>query len=279
MQCHRKFHAQTLLRLTAVLAFALVMTGTVAAQVAPPVGPYGFVLNATFNLPFLHGGAAILGLMNFDGAGNVSGPYVLEMGSGGANPKQSIAGSFTGTYSSNPDGTGTISMALDNGDNLTLIMVIDNHGRGLQLAATSWCFPGPVCGLYGAVVSGVGEAQFNGGVHPVRAGFLNGSYGVQLTKSAPTQGTSLQVVSFDGAGNVTASGTFVDPGPTVASGTLTGTYSVNPDGTGTITFPPQAGSLMGQTWAFLITGGHSGLLALQTNRAGDGTLSGIGRLQ
>jgi len=36
---------------------------------------------------------------------------------------------------------------------------------------------------------------------------------------------------------------------------------------------------MGQTWAFVITSGHSGLLALQTNRAGDGTLSGIGRLQ
>src|SRR5215470_11236536 len=122
-------------RLTAVLAFALFMTGTVAAQVAPPVGPYGFVLNATFNFPFLRGGAAILGLMNFDGAGNVSGPYALEVGSGGANPKQSIAGTFTGTYSTNPDGTGTISMALDNGDNLTLIMVIDNNSRSLQLAA------------------------------------------------------------------------------------------------------------------------------------------------
>jgi len=228
MQCHRKFHAQTLLRLTAVLAFALVMMGTVTAQVAPPVGPYGFVLNATFNLPFLHGGAAIGGLMNFDGAGNVSGPYVLEMGSGGANPKQSIAGSFTGTYSSNPDGTGTISMALDNGDNLTLIMVIDNHGRGLQLAATSWCFPGPVCGLYGAVVSGVGEAVFNGGVHPIQVGFLNGAYGLHLTKSAPTPATSIEVWNFDGAGNVTLSGTPVQPCRAEFSSGLTPSIPMGP---------------------------------------------------
>jgi hypothetical protein len=265
-------------RLTAVLAFALFMTGTVAAQVAPPVGPYGFVLNATYDFPFQRGGVAMLGVMNFDGAGNVSGPYALEVGSGGVSPKQSIAGSFTGTYSTNPDGTGTISMALDNGDNLTLIMVIENNSRGLQLAATSWC-SGPACHLVPSVVSGVGEAQFNGGPHPIHTGFLIGSYGVQLTKSAPTEGTSLQVVTFDGAGNVTTSGTFVAPGPNVQSGTLTGTYTVNPNGTGTITFPPQPGSLLGQTWAFVITGGHSGLLALQTNRAGDGTLSGLGRLQ
>jgi hypothetical protein len=271
-------HFRIAVRLTALLAFALFMTGTVDAQVAPPVGHYGFVLNATFNFPFLRGGVAILGVMNFDGAGNVSGPYALEVGTGGVNPSQSIAGTFTGTYSANPDGTGTVSIALDDGENLTLIMVIDNNSRSLQLAATSWCFSGG-CHLVIAVVSGVGEAQFNGGAHPIHAGFLNGSYGVQLTKSAPTVGTSLQVVTFDGAGNVTASGTFVDPGPNVQSGTLTGTYTVNLDGTGTITFPPQNGSLMGQTWAFVITGGHSGLLALQTKRAGDGTLSGIGRLQ
>jgi hypothetical protein len=269
--------SQTLLRLASVLVFALAVAGTVAAQDTPPVGPYGFVLNATFSNPSANGGAAILGLMNFDGAGNVSGPYNLELGSGGGNPQHSIAGSFTGTYSSNPDGTGTVTLNLDIGVDLTLVMLIDNRGRGLQLALTSCS--GPICNISGTVVSGVGEIEFNGPVHPIHQRFLNGSYGLQFTKSSPTPATSLDVWSFDGAGNVSLSGTFIGADLSVASETLFGTYSVNLDGTGTITVPPQPGSLMGQTYVFVITNGHSGLLVLQTNRAGDGVLYGTGRLQ
>jgi len=271
----RRLSSQSFSRLGLILGFALAAASTACAQVAPPVGPYGFVLNATFRIPSLHGGAAILGLMNFDGAGNVSGTYNVEFGSGGAGQPASIAGSFTGTYSSNPDGTGAVSIALDDGDNLTLVMVIDDRGRGLQLAVTSWC-TGPDCGLFGAVVSGVGEI---GSAHPVHQGFLNGSYGLQMTKSAPTPATGLEVCSFDGAGNVTVSGTFVEPGPSVSSGTLQGTYAVNPDGTGTITIPPQDGSPGIHQFAFVISDGNRGLLVLQLHRAGDGVLYGTGKIQ
>jgi hypothetical protein len=277
-----KVHALSFFRSGVLLVLALAVTGAVAAQVAPPVGPYGFVLNATFSNPSTNGGAAILGLMNFDGAGNVSGPYNFELGSGGSGPKQSIAGSFTGTYSSNPDGTGTISVALDVDINLTLAMVIDNRGRGLQLAVTGCTHPaesGRMCSNSGVVISGVGEIEFNAFVHPVHQGFLNGSYGLQFIKSSPTPAASLSVFSFDGAGNVSLSSTFIGADLSVASETLFGTYSVNPDGTGTITVPPQPGSLMGQTYVFVIAEGHSGLLVLQTNRAGDGVMYGTGRLQ
>jgi hypothetical protein len=278
-----KFHALSFSRLGSILlVLALATAGTVAAQVAPPVGPYGFVLNATFSDPSTQGGGAILGLMNFDGAGNVSGPYTLELGSGGANPKADVTGSLTGTYSSNPDGTGTMSVTLvDVGNvtiaNVTLAMVIDDHSRNLQLAETGCT--GAICDLTGTVVSGVAEIEFTGQVHPIHQGFLNGSYGLQTTKSSPTPATTLFVWTFDGAGNVTLSGTFVGPGPIAVRGTLLGTYSVNPDGTGNITIPPQQGSLMGQTFVFVITNGHSGLLVLQTNRAGDGVMYGTGRHQ
>jgi hypothetical protein len=87
------------------------------------------------------------------------------------------------------------------------------------------------------------------------------------------------VWTFDGAGNVTLSGTSVGPDLSLESKTLFGTYSVNPDGTGTITVPPQLGSLMGQTYVFVIAEGHSGLLVLQTHRSGDGVVYGTGRLQ
>lgn len=267
--------SQALSRLALVLVFAFFLTGSVAAQV-PPVGPYGFVLNATFSNPSTNGGSAMLGLMNFDGAGNVSGPYNLELGSGGVNAKQSLIGAFTGTYSSNPDGTGTISIALDNGVSLTLAMVIDNRGRSLELVVTSCSGP---CDLSGQVVSGVAEIEFNGPVHPVHQGFLNGSYGLQFTKSSPTPQSSVSVWTFDGAGNVCISGTSVIPGPNVTSETRCGTYSVNRDGTGNITLPPLQPGGQGQSWVFVIAEGRSGLLALQTNRAGDGVNYGTGRIQ
>lgn len=280
-----KFCAQSFSRLAWVLVFALATAGAGAAQVAPPVGPYGFVLNATFSDPSTHGGAAILGLMNFDGAGNVSGPYALELGTGGVNHDLHITGTFTGIYSSNPDGTGTISIVLVtqiDGVNITvanatLAMVVDNRGRDLQLALTACT--GVVCDLTGTVVSGFAQIEFNGLVHPVHTGFLNGTYGLQFTKSSPTPLTVLAVLSFDGAGNVTLSGAFVGPGPTVGNDTQTGTYSVNPDGTGTITIPPPPGLSLGKTYVFVITSGHSGLMVLQTNRAGDGVLYGSGKHQ
>jgi hypothetical protein len=278
-----KFHAMSFSRLASILlVLALATAGTVAAQVAPPVGPYGFVLNATFSDPSTHGGGAILGLMNFDGAGIVSGPYTLELGSGGPNPPAEVTGTLNGTYSSNPDGTGTMSVTLvDVGNvtiaNVTLAMVIDNHSRTLQLAETGCT--GAICDLTGTVVTGIAEIEFTGLVHPIHQGFLNGSYGLQTTKSSPTPATSLYVWTFDGAGNVTLSGTFVGAGPTVVSGTLSGTYSVNPDGTGTITIPPQNGSPGTHQWAFVISEGRSGLLVLQMHRAGDGVMYGSGRHQ
>lgn len=274
--CNVKFPARSFSRLAFLLVLALVVTGTAAAQTLP-VGPYGFVLNATFSDPSTQGGAAMLGLMNFDGAGNLNGPYDLELGSGGTGQQASVTGNFTGTYSSNPDGTGTISTILDIGVNATFAMVINNHGRSLELVLTS-CV-GPICDLSGSVFSGVAEVEFTGLVHPVHQGFLNGSYGLQFTKSSPTPQVGLEVWTFDGAGNVSITGTFVVPGPTVGSGTLVGTYSVNRDGTGTITIPPHAGSLRGQTYVFVIAEGHSELLVLQTNRAGDGVNYGTGRIQ
>src|SRR5215469_16191615 len=201
--------ALILARLALILGFALATAGTVAAQVAPPVGPYGFVLNATFTDASTQGGAAMLGLMTFDGAGNVSGPYQLELGSGGANAPQSISGKFSGTYSMNPVvppnpvGSGTISLALDIGVNLALDMLIDNRGRTIQLALTGCT--GPICDLTGTVVAGVAEIEFTGLPHPIHQGFLDGStYGLQTTKSSPIPATSIATWTFDAAtGSVT----------------------------------------------------------------------------
>ena len=267
-----KRYARPFSRLASIFILALAMAGTAPAQVAPPVGPYGFVLNAALSESAQpQAGAAILGLMTFDGAGNVSGPYTLELGG-----RPDVTGTFTGTYSSNPDGTGTISVALDAGVYLTLAMVIDNRGRGLELVAIGCT--GPICNLTETVISGVAEIEFNGDVHPVGLGHLNGSYGLQFTRTVPAPFSALSVWTFDGTGNVTMLDSFVGPGPITGSETRTGTYTINPDGTGTITLTPQPG-LNIRTYAFVIAQGRSGLLVLQTNRRGDGVFYAIGRLQ
>ena len=272
MRCARHFRCLARTSTCRLILVVFAVYGTVAAQTLPK-GPFGFVINSTFSDPATQGGSAILGLMNFDGSGKVSGSYTFELGAGGSGEEQTIIGSITGTYSSNPNGTGTISIALINAEvNLTFAIVIDNSD--LQLVVTD-CV-GSLCNLGGSVMSGVGNA---GSTKPVTQRSLNGSYGVQTTKSSPTPQTTVGGWTFDGAGNVFKSETFVTPGPTVGSGTLLGTYSVNSDGTGTLNFPPQSGSLMGQTFVFVTKNSQSGLLILQTNRSGDGVEYGMGDLQ
>jgi hypothetical protein len=43
------------------------------------------------------------------------------------NPEGSATGTLTGSYSTNPDGTGTLSVALDIGLDATLAMVMDTQ--------------------------------------------------------------------------------------------------------------------------------------------------------
>jgi hypothetical protein len=151
-------------------------------------------------------------------------------------------------------------------------MVITDGGQGLQLVATS-CSGG--CKFGGtALISGVARAAY--------AGPLKGSHGYQLNIS-PQSAASIGVASFDGAGNVALSLTFVDlivtsGQPSPFSGTNTGIYSINPDGSGTINLAPQPGQA-GQTFVFVVTDGGSGALFLQTSRLGNGVQFGTARLQ
>jgi tetrahydromethanopterin S-methyltransferase subunit D len=92
------------------------------------------------------------------------------------------------------------------------------------------------------------------------------------------------VASFDGAGNVALSLTFVGLSgasgqPALFTGTQTGTYSINSDGSGTINLVPASGNGNGQSFVFVIIDGGSGALLLQTSRLGDGVQFGTARLQ
>jgi hypothetical protein len=93
---------------------------------------------------------------------------------------------------------------------------------------------------------------------------LTGSYGVTLT-ALDTPIVNLGVFTFDGAGNVSASFTNVKPDPNPNATTvqvkalqLTGSYTVNADGTGTVTLPIPGGQDF--VISFVITDGGSSLM-------------------
>src|SRR5262249_44730412 len=103
--------------------------------------------------------------------------------------------------------------------------------------------------------------------------------GRPVAKSAASVG----VVNLDGAGNLTLSITYAAPGgsspqPFLVTGTQTGSYSLNPDGSGAFSLLAAPGS-NAQTYAMVVTDGGSGILFLQTRRSGNGVSFGTARLQ
>jgi hypothetical protein len=269
-----------LLSLTLMCSFAFFAPAhslrAVSAQSKPLSGSFGYLISSSVSPTSTDGGMAILGVMNFDGASNVTGSYNVQIGAAANQASQSLTGTFTGTYSSNPDGTGSATLTFDVGISFTFAIVITDGGKGLQLVETG-CTDS--CDLGGVVVSGVARAAYTGS--------LKGAYGFQFNNS-PDPGQSLGVLSFDGTGTAAVSLTFVSAGTgpnhdphqaPVFNGTSNGSYSLNPDGSGTILLPAAFGGQNDQTYAFVIVDGGSGFLGIQTNRSGNGVSSGTGRLQ
>ena len=131
-----KNHKRSFPRLVSVLVLTLTLICTVAAQSTSPSGSYGFVVNAFQIDSNGANGGAVLGVINFDGAGNATGTATLKPRDTNAQNTQPVPTTFTGTYSSNPDGTGSVKLAFDVGFGATFAMVTTDGGQGIQLVST-----------------------------------------------------------------------------------------------------------------------------------------------
>lgn len=237
-----------------------------SAQVTSPNGSYGILLNQWKDANS-NNASALLGLLNFDGAGNITGSYTL------VSKNAPATGTLKGTYSGNSDGSNTVHLIFDAGATATAAIAVTDGGTGLQLLVTGGSLIKP-----GQVVSGTGRIVTAQGTMPA------GSYGYLLNVWPDANNQPLAVfgvVNLDGAGNATGSYTLlgVDVGPAPASGTFLGTYSVNPDSTGTLTATLDIG--ITATVTVVVTDGGSGLLMLQTGES-DGlghVESGTARMQ
>jgi hypothetical protein len=249
------------------------LTVTAAAPVTTPSGPYGFLISSSYADPTNQPGLGLLGLMNFDGAGNANGSYTLQTGALGDTAPTTQSGTFTGTYSGNSDGTGSVTLTTDNGLSLTLATVLADGGHSLQFVATSLSCA--TCNISGTVINGIGRSA--------AVGSVKGAYAFQLNNT-PTPSGAIGLISFDGAGNVTLSYTSVDAGqdisqPPVSTGTLSGTYALNPDGSGTVNLPAPPGQSGAAAFALVMTDGGSGLLLLRTQGPRTSISWGVAKLQ
>ena len=184
------------------------------------------------------------------------------------------AGTATGTYSANPDGSNTVNLTFDDKSVWTAAVAVTDGGSGLQLIVTGGdpmnAFPGNP--NPGEVWSGTGRTPSAQGSLPA------GSYSYLLTgwpEAGDKPFSLFGIINVDGAGNLNGSFTLVNGRPTAFPGTFSGTYSVNPDGTGKMTFNLDAGLTV--TVAIVVTESGSGILMLGS--LSDQVTAGTARIQ
>lgn len=104
-----------------------------SAQGTTPAGSYGFVINNWANPR--NSALGVFGILNLDGAGNASGSFTVTGTDIGPTP---FTGSFVGSVSLNPDGSGSLKVTLvDVGITSTYAIVVTDGGAGIQLLQTA----------------------------------------------------------------------------------------------------------------------------------------------
>ena len=179
---------------------------------------------------------ATLGLLNVDGAGKISGSATAV-----DNVDGPITATVTGTYQVASNGTGVITLTAGpnppfNRTNTPLYFVLSD-----TCGARADFFDGN--GGYDAADQGTLTKQIGSGF---RASTLKGSYVLTV---AGQPGVAIGLVSFDGGGGFTGTALASASGGYVL---LSGTYSINTDGTGTMEFPSIPFLLGTRTWQFVI---------------------------
>lgn len=123
--------------LLAALAWKLPDSGrsVVSAQAKAPLGAYGFNASTQPSDP-KEGASEVVGVMNFDESGTVSGNAVAV--NKGESELRAEALTFTGTYTQNPSGIGTVNLVIGGleGPAISFAVVVVDAGSGLMLAQT-----------------------------------------------------------------------------------------------------------------------------------------------
>lgn len=121
--------------------FPLLLCGVLTAQNNSPSGTYGVVTIVSQIDSFGNNGGALLGLITFDGGGNLSGSIIIKPRNTNPANAAPITSAVSGTYTTKPDGTGTMTLDLDIGFSVNLPFVVTDGGKGLLFTGTDGCSP------------------------------------------------------------------------------------------------------------------------------------------
>ncbi len=219
--------SSVLVILLTLLAFAHISAAATTYTPANVKGSYSVLMNGYSGSS---SETAWLGMFNFDGVSAVSG-YITIMDSGSLSVVTLASGS---TYSVSPNGTGTITISVTGSAGsetgyiaFTLNSVSASIAKSLQLLL---------------VDTSANDAHVRAGTANLinlsgsaTAAKLKGTYSLLLNSwTTGTQQALVGTIVFDGKGKVTLSFTDQQAEQTATTGTGSGTYSVNSDGSGSI---------------------------------------------
>jgi hypothetical protein len=209
---------------------------------------------------------ARVGILAFDGVGNVSYSFTETIGG------KVMTGTLSGTYAVNPDGTATITWTS------SPYQVLFNLSSTAAKVAHGFQY---VIEIPGYNEANVGEAFIQSTVPATYSlSILKGSFSFDFHEATTDSTVAIQggvgLFTFDGKGNVKGSSRCM-VGGVYQTATFTGTYVVNPDGSGTI-------ALSNSTQYAFVLNSVAGRLAkglqfIQTNITGNVAMSGTAQKQ
>ena len=159
----------------------------------------------------------------------------------------------------NPNGTGTINTSLSDGGSGTFAIVLNSGGKGFQMIMTT-CNPGCTTNILSGTGIATEETSFTNKSLKGAFEFLT----VKWNENANAV-NAVGVATFDGKGNVGASLT-ADNAGTVMTASASGTYSVNSDGSGSLTLSNNQG--YAESLAFALNAKNKGMQLLITSCSG-----------
>ena len=211
--------------------------------------------------------ASDLGMITFDGKGNANAWSTIVAGG------TSFTKTLTGTYTVSSNGSGTISLP-----GAQIVFVANSaaaaHVKGAQFIENCTSIGSGNYAIAGIVLSAQATKFSNAS--------LKGSYSFLTelwTANANTSPFGMAgILTFDGAGTVTGSYTSVTGG-VAQSGALGGTYTVNLNGSGTITLTTGSTAQFAVTLDSTAAKVAHGVQLVQTNDSNNEIVSGTAVLQ
>jgi len=217
---HRFLQVGALIIMTAALALSARAAGFGNGSLK---GSYSFLIDR-WTADVSTDQFAMVGVMSFDGAGNVTGSYT----SMSANVAQS--GALGGTYSVSSNGSGSIDLTTGSTAQFAIALnsTVGGVAHGVQLIETNDTSNEVISGT--AVLQSTSPMTYSAASLKGTFAFLGNTW---TDDASQAEDGDIAIFTFDGKGHLQATVSSMYAG-TLYTNTVNGAYTVSPKGTGTL---------------------------------------------